>query len=52
MKLNVEDRQKNFVAPNANSIAEAYFSQEAWFRAICDEKTLPGAKELLTSDVP
>ena len=34
MKLNVADAQKNFVAPNANSIAEASFSNEAWFRAI------------------
>jgi len=34
MKLNVADSQKNFVAPNANSIAEAYFSKEAWFRGI------------------
>lgn len=34
MKLNVAESQKNFVAPNANSIAEAYFSKEAWFRGI------------------
>jgi len=34
MKLNVAENQKNFVAPNANSIAEAYFVKEAWFRAI------------------
>ena len=34
MKLDVADNQKSFVAPNANSIAEAYFSKEAWFRAI------------------
>jgi diamine N-acetyltransferase len=98
MKLNVAENQKSFVAPNANSIAEAYFSKEAWFRGIYDEeipvgfvmlyadkkkpeyflwrlmidqdhqgkgygylameqviahvKTLPGAKELLTSCVP
>ncbi len=98
MKLNVAEKQKSFVAPNANSIAEAYFSKEAWFRGIYDEeiplgfvmlyadekkpeyflwrlmidqehqgkgygylamehviahvKTLPGAKELLTSYVP
>ncbi len=30
------ENQKNFVAPNANSIAEAYFSKEAWFRGIYD----------------
>ena len=34
MKLNVAENQKNFVAPNANSIAEAYFSKEAWFQAV------------------
>lgn len=34
MKLSVAESQKSFVAPNANSIAEAYFSKEAWFRAI------------------
>ncbi len=34
MKLNVAENQKNFVAPNANSIAEAHFSKEAWFRAV------------------
>jgi len=34
MKLDVADDQKSFVTPNANSIAEAYFSKEAWFRAI------------------
>ena len=34
MMLNVAENQKSFVAPNANSIAEAYFSKEAWFRAI------------------
>ena len=34
MMLNVAEGQKSFVAPNANSIAEAYFSKEAWFRGI------------------
>ena len=34
MKVNVAENQKSFVAPNANSIAEAYFTKEAWFRAI------------------
>ena len=34
MKLDVVENQKSFVAPNANSIAEAYFSKEAWFRGI------------------
>ncbi len=36
IKLSVAENQKNFVAPNANSIAEAYFSKEAWFRGIYD----------------
>jgi diamine N-acetyltransferase len=34
MDLNVTENQKSFVAPNAHSIAEAYFSKEAWFRGI------------------
>ena len=32
--LSVRDNQRNFVASNAESIAEAYFSKHAWFRAI------------------
>ncbi len=32
--LSVADNQKHFVAPNAISIAEAYFSEVAWFRAV------------------
>jgi len=32
--LEVYDNQTRMVAPNANSIAEAYFSDEAWFRGI------------------
>lgn len=32
--LAVRDDQKGFVAPNAVSIAQAYFSKEAWFRAV------------------
>ena len=34
MKLKVEEAQQKFVAPNSFSLAEAYFSKEAWFRAI------------------
>ena len=34
MNLSVSEDQRSFVAPNANSIAEAYFSKEAWFRGI------------------
>jgi diamine N-acetyltransferase len=33
-KLDVRDEQRQFVAPNAVSIAEAHFSEHAWFRAI------------------
>ena len=33
--LEVHETQKEFVAPNAVSIAQAYFCEEAWFRAIC-----------------
>lgn len=34
MKLTAAENQKHFIAPNANSIAEVYFSKEAWFRGI------------------
>lgn len=34
LKLEVWEDQKKFVASNAVSIAEAYFSEQAWFRAI------------------
>lgn len=35
MDLEVADNQTSLVAPNANSIAEAYFNREAaWFRGI------------------
>jgi diamine N-acetyltransferase len=32
--LEVGPGQSNFVAPNAVSIAQAYFEPKAWFRAI------------------
>jgi diamine N-acetyltransferase len=32
--LSVREEQRKFVAPNAVSIAQAYFSEHAWFRAI------------------
>jgi diamine N-acetyltransferase len=32
--LSVTETQSNFVAPNAVSIAQAYFEPKAWFRAI------------------
>lgn len=34
LKLEVADGQKSFVASNAYSIAEAHFSEQAWYRAI------------------
>lgn len=34
LKLEVAEDQKNFVAPNSVSIAQAYFEKAAWFRAI------------------
>jgi len=33
-RLTVNKEQERFVAPNAVSIAQAYFSDHAWFRAI------------------
>ena len=32
--LRVTDEQQRFVAPNAVSIAQAYFTEQAWFRAV------------------
>jgi diamine N-acetyltransferase len=40
--LTVSEEQKNFVAPNAVSIAQAYFSKMAWFRAIYANETPVG----------
>jgi diamine N-acetyltransferase len=40
--LEVAENQLSFVAPNANSIAEAYFSKEAWFRGIYNRETPVG----------
>ena len=34
LRLDVHDNQKNLVAPNAVSIAQARFSEHAWFRGI------------------
>ena len=41
-KLDVSDSQKGFVAPNAVSIAQAYFEPKAWFRAIYADETPVG----------
>lgn len=40
--LSVSERQKGFVAPNAVSIAQAYFTKAAWFRAIYADETPVG----------
>jgi len=40
--LEVTDMQKNFVAPNAISISQAYFEPNAWFRAIYADETPVG----------
>jgi diamine N-acetyltransferase len=36
--LSVRPDQQQFVAPNATSLAEALFSEEAWYRAIYDDE--------------
>jgi diamine N-acetyltransferase len=40
--LKVSESQRGFVAPNAVSIAEAYFNGTAWFRAIYADDTPVG----------
>jgi diamine N-acetyltransferase len=40
--LSVSDSQKNFVASNAISIAQAHFSKNAWVRAIYADETPVG----------
>ena len=41
-KLKVAHEQLPYVASNAESIAQAYFHPEAWFRAICVDDTPVG----------
>jgi diamine N-acetyltransferase len=41
-RLEVSEAQKEFVAPNAVSIAQAYFEPKAWFRAIYADETPVG----------
>lgn len=41
-RLEVSEEQKNFVASNAVSIAQAYFEPKAWFRAIYADETPVG----------
>ncbi len=40
--LSVSEDQRRFVAPNAVSIAQAYFAKSAWFRAIYADETPVG----------
>lgn len=40
--LSVAPGQEQFVAPNAVSIAEAYFCEQAWFRAVYADETPVG----------
>jgi diamine N-acetyltransferase len=48
--LSVAPDQRHFVATNAESIAEAYFSSEAWFRAVYAGETPVGF--VMLSDDP
>lgn len=40
--LSVRDDQRQFVAPNAVSLAQAHFSEVAWFRAVYADETPVG----------
>lgn len=40
--LKVSESQRGFVAPNAVSIAEAFFNETAWFRAVYADDTPVG----------
>lgn len=51
LKLKVNDEQKGLVAPNAVSIAEGHYSNEAWFRAIYFEDTPVGFVMLSLDDI-
>lgn len=48
--LSVSEEQKKFVAPNALSIAQAYFAKSAWFRAIYAGETPVGF--VMLAEVP
>jgi diamine N-acetyltransferase len=50
LSLKVTKDQERFVASNAVSIAEAYFAEDAWFRAIYVDETPVGF--LMISDIP
>ena len=51
-RLKVTPRQREFVAPNAFSIAEAYFEKGAWFRAIAADGEPVGFVMLYDPTVP
>lgn len=42
LRLAVRPDQKNFVADNSISIAQAHFSRHAWFRGVCADDTPVG----------
>lgn len=50
LNLRVTKEQEQFVASNAVSIAQAHFSEDAWFRAIYADETPVGF--LMLSDQP
>ena len=50
LDLSVTKEQEKFIASNARSIAEAYFAEEAWFRAIYADETPVGF--VMLSDIP
>ena len=42
LKMEVSEKQKQFVAPNSVSISQAYFNNTAWFRGIYADDTPVG----------
>jgi len=42
IRLSVRPDQQGFVAPNSTSLAEALFSEEAWYRAVYEGDNLVG----------
>lgn len=52
LALDVDPAQQQFVASNAESIAEAHFNPGAWFRAVYADDILVGFVMLFDSTVP
>jgi len=50
LALKVSKEQERFIASNERSIAEAYFAEDAWFRAIYADETPVGF--VMLSDIP